>query len=212
MRSRTISETLFEDLCSSCGVPCEAIPTQSVRTPDFVVRLGGVRVVCEIKQIDPNADDLAELRAVRSGETTGRYVPNRLRSKLKDVSAQLKAACASGCPTLLVVYDNTPFKMYSAHRDVVKAMFGTHSVTVMTPKQPGAEPIVSKPFFGRNRGVTPNQNTAVSAVAILDGGPASERSLRAYHNPYASVVLAPELLEFLRVTQCVLPGDTTVRV
>ncbi len=127
MATRPISERLFETLCSSRGVSCDQIPTESARTPQFVL---AVRVICELKQIDPNPDDLAELQAVNSGEATGRYVPNRLRSKLKNVSGQLKAASVSGCPTLLVVYDNTPFKMYSTHFDVLQALFGVHSVTV----------------------------------------------------------------------------------
>lgn len=210
MSKRSFSEALFMEFCSSHGVLCEPIPTELVRTPDFAIRLAGVRVVCEIKQIDPNDEDLAELNEVNSGSATGRFVPNRLRSKLKNVSGQLKTACLSGCPTLLVVYDNTPFKMYALHFDVVQALFGAHSVSVTVPKQPGAATIVSDPFFGGNRGLTPHQNTSVSAVAILDGGPRSERSLRVYHNPYAAVVLRPELLDALAAQQCILPGATTV--
>jgi hypothetical protein len=212
MPTQPFSETLFEQFCSRHGIPCKPIPTGLVRTPDFAIYLHGVRVVCEVKQIDPNAEDLAELQAVSSNEATGRLVANRLRGKLKDVSGQLKSACLSGHPTILVVYDNTPFKMYSVHLDVVQAMFGAHSVTVTIPKQGGAEPIVSEPFFGGNRGLTPHQNTSVSALVILDTGPLSELKLRVYHNPYASVVLPPKLLDALPVQQYVIPGVTTVRL
>jgi hypothetical protein len=212
MPTQSFSETLFEQFCSRHGIPCKPIPTGLVRTPDFAIRLSGVRVVCEVKQIDPNAEDLAELQAVGSAETTGRVVPNRLRGKLKNVSGQLKVKCLSGHPTMLVVYDNTPFKMYSVHLDVVVAMFGAHSVTVTAPKQGGAEPIVSEPFFGGTRGLTPRQNTSVSALAILDSGPLSQLKLRVYHNPYAAVILPPELLEALPVEQYVIPGATTVRL
>jgi hypothetical protein len=83
---------------------------ERVRTPDFAICLDGVRVVCEVKQIDPKSEDLAEAKIVSAGKTVGRLVANRLRQKSKDVSAQLKAASLAGCPTLLVVYDNTPFK------------------------------------------------------------------------------------------------------
>jgi hypothetical protein len=212
MLTRAFSEILFEQFCCRHDIPCEPIPTGVGRTPDFAIRLHGMRVVCEIKQIDPNTEDLAELQAVHSEEATGRLVPNRLRGKLKNVSGQLKTACLSGHSTMLVVYDNTPFKMYSDHLDVVQAMFGAHSVTMTIPKQGGAEAIVSEPFFGGNRGLTPRQNTSVSALAILDSGPLSELKLRVYHNPYASVVLPPELLEALPVEQYVIPGSTTVRL
>ena len=126
--SRTISETIFERFCSACSVSCEAIAAGRDRTPDFAICLDGVRVVCEVKQIDPNAEDLAEVEIVNGGEEIGRLVTNRLREKLKDVSAQLKAASLAGHPTLLVVYDNTPLKAYTDHFDVIQAMFGGHSV------------------------------------------------------------------------------------
>lgn len=207
---RAFSETLFEDLCSAHGIPCESLPTATVRTPDFAIILRSVRVICEVKQIDPNFEDLQELESVGSGQAMGRFVPNRLRSKLKKVSAQLKAASVAGCPTMLVVYDNTPFKMYTDHFDAVQAMFGAHTVAVSEGRE--ADLVVSKPFFAGNRGLTANQNTAVSALAILDGGPSSEQKLRVYHNPYAAVVLQPELLDVLPVVQRLLPGDTTVNL
>ena len=203
---RTLSETLFEQLCSSHGIRCERIATEAVRTPDFVISLRSIRVICEVKQIDPNVEDLQEMQNVSSGQPTGRFVPNRLRAKLKNISGQLKSATLAGSPTMLVVYDNTPLKMYTDHLDVAQAMFGAHSVAVS--KGSDADPLVSDPFFGGNRGLTPNQNTAVSALAILDGGPTSELSLRVYHNRYAAVVLNPELLEGLPVVQRVLPGAT----
>ena len=204
------SETLFEDLCSAYGIPCERLPTAPVRTPDFAITLCSVRVICEVKQIDPNSEDLQEMGSVGSGQAMGRFVPNRLRAKLKKVSGQLKAASVAGCPTMLVVYDNTPLKTYTDHFDVVQAMFGAHTVAVSEGRE--ADPIISEPFFGGNRGLTPNQNTAISVLAILDGGPTFERRLRVYHNPYAAVVLQPELLEVFPVVQRFLPDDTTVNL
>ena len=93
---RTFSETLFEQLCSSQGIPCERIPTEAVRTPDFAISLRSIRVICEVKQIDPNLEDLQEIKDVSSSQATGRLVPNRLRAKLKNVSGQLKAASLAG--------------------------------------------------------------------------------------------------------------------
>src|SRR5882672_1374307 len=149
MATPPISEQFFEQLCSDRGVACQRVPTGSVRTPDFQIWLGEVEVFCEIKQIDPNAEDLAELKEVGGGQAVGRYVPDRLRGKLKDVSAQLKAACRDLHPTLLVVYDNTPFKAYTSHSDVVQAMFGHESVRVSFSRSPTEPAVVSEPFFGR---------------------------------------------------------------
>jgi hypothetical protein len=181
-----------------------------LKSPDFKIDLGAVQVVCEVKQIDPNKADLAELHELQGGEPIGRFVPNRLRSVLKRISPQLKASSESGVPTMLVIYDNTPFKLYTQHSDVVQAMFGHNSVAVTVSSSPGSSPVVSSPFFGGNRGLTPRQNTAVSAIAVLDGGPTHPGALRVYHNPYAQVRLEPQLLVALEVDHRLLPDATRV--
>lgn len=210
MPNRTISEELFEQLCSSSKVPCQPVVTGVERTPDFRIWLGGIQVICEVKQINPNAEDRAELEDANCGEAVGRLVPNRMRKTLKDVSAQLKVASRGGFPTLLVVYDNTPFKMYTFHSDVVQAIFGHDCVSVSFFDNSADPPMVSEPFFGGDRAFTPNHNTSVSALAILDGGPTSRLSLRVYHNPYALVLLQTEILDVLPVTRCLLPDATRI--
>jgi hypothetical protein len=208
MSVKTASEQLFEEFCRLNEIPCCRIPPTAARTPDFVITLKGTQVTCEVKQINPNAEDRRELAEL--GKATGRYLPNRLRARLKKVSAQLKSACASGRPTLLVVYDNTAFKSYIDHADVVQAMFGRHSVKVLVPPDPSLPPQVSDPFFGGDRGMGPEHNTTVSALAILDGGPRPPTTLRVYHNPYAAVRLDPRVFESLPATQKLLPDATNV--
>ena len=44
-------------MCSRGGVPCRAIDQTAMRTPDFAIALEGVRVVCQVKQIDRNRED-----------------------------------------------------------------------------------------------------------------------------------------------------------
>jgi hypothetical protein len=205
MQDRPISEELFEHLCSLHRIPCIRIETGSRRTPDFELTLDGHRVICEVKQIDPNREDLDDAKIRGSGDVEGRIVPNRLRTKLKNVSGQLTNTARSGQPTILVVYDNTPLKMYCEHVDVLEAMFGHDSVAISWPTD-SSEPLVSKPFFGANKGLTPNQNTSVSVLAILDGRPGSDLSLRVYHNPHARVVLQPDLLGALPVSEELLPS------
>jgi hypothetical protein len=76
---------------------------------------------------------------LQTGESSGRYLANRLRAKLKKkVSAQVRAAANAGRPTLLVLYDNTPLKSSSTHSDVVQAMLGHHAMTIcQTPGSAG---------------------------------------------------------------------------
>jgi hypothetical protein len=145
------------------------------------------------------------------GEAEGRLIPNRLRDRLKRVSKQLRAAADAGQPTLLVVYDNTPFKSYTMHSDVLQAMFGHHSVKVWFSHDSNSQPRVSRPFFGGNRGVGPAHNTAVSAIGVLEGGPTVRPlTIRLYHNPYARVRLEPGLFTALPVSHAVLPDAQSV--
>jgi hypothetical protein len=87
MIDRAISEELFEQLCLASEVSCEPVAPRAWRTPDFRIWLGDVQVICEVKQINPNAEDRADLEYSDSGEAVGRLVRNRMRATLKDVSA-----------------------------------------------------------------------------------------------------------------------------
>lgn len=208
--SVTKSESLFERYCETNRIPCRRIAESTVRTPDYAIQLRKVEVVCEVKQLDiGNREKQALTQAFETGSAAAYVVQNRLRSKLKGVSGQLKRASSRGTPTLVVVYDNTPFRGELDHEDVVEALYGRVSHPVTTSED--GEPDLGAPFLGGNRGLTPTQNTAVSAVAVLD-----ERDgtywLRVYHNLHAAVQLDPELLEGVAVEQRVLPGDTHIEV
>ena len=92
-----------------------------------------------------------------------------------------------------------------AHLDVVQAMFGWVSVAVS--KAPG--PLqVSDPYFGGNRGMGPDHNTAISAIAILDGGQRTPLTLRVYPSPYAAVRLDPRVVALMPATQWMRPDAT----
>ncbi len=212
MSVRTESELLFDAFCRTHSIPCTPVATGPRRTPDFQITLLATEITCEVKQIDLNADDRRELTELRRIGGGGRFVPNRLRGKLKNVSPQLKQACVDGHPTLLVVYDNTPFKAYSDHMDVIEAMFGRYSVSVRVAADRAAPLEVSKPFLGGNRGLGRARNTSVSAVAILEAGPDSMNRLRIYHNPYAAVRLNPAVFHGLPVSQPVLPDAKEIRL
>jgi hypothetical protein len=121
----TASERLFEELCGSNGIPCSRLLQAAVRAPDFVVELRGVQIACEIKQNDLNDEDRKELAELNKGTGTGRYLANRLRGKLKDVSA------------------------YTHDSDVRQAMFGQISVRVETSTDLSLPPRVPTPSPNR---------------------------------------------------------------
>jgi hypothetical protein len=155
MRQRTFSEQLFEEFCLSNGVTYAKVPVCRQRTPDYEIILSGSVIACEVKEINPNRDDLKELAAVKVGQISGRYVRNRLRGLLKRVSMQLKAPSQTNRATLLVVYDNTPFKSYTKHAEVVQAMFGCYSITVQFLQDTDSTPASISPVFRRQQRVEP---------------------------------------------------------
>jgi hypothetical protein len=93
-----VSERLFEQFCQANGIPCSPVGTGPGSTPDYLISLGGIRVTCEVKQINPNTEDLKELAALSQHGATARYISKRLRAKLKKISPQLKDASSAGCP------------------------------------------------------------------------------------------------------------------
>jgi len=88
----TVSEQLFRRFCDVNNIECRVVPTAAARTPDFTIVVDGTEVLCEIKQIDPNPDDIAEIRKALAHQNTGRWVPNRLRQVFKNVSGQPRRA------------------------------------------------------------------------------------------------------------------------
>jgi hypothetical protein len=201
----TISEQLFQRFCETYGIPCQRIPAGAVRTPDFRIRLRDQDIVCEVKQIDPNAADDEDI--AHTGQTKGRLVPHRVRQKMED-TAQLRRASEEGFPTLFIVYDHTPLQMYTDDEDVVTAILGGNSVKVTADAT--GQITVSNPFFGdgqRSWRTRFHGNPHVSAIAVLDTGPLA---LRLYHNPDAALVLPVNLFTGLPVTHPLPPGATSV--
>ena len=61
MSTETASEKLFEEFCGMNEIPCQRVGRAAVRTPDFAIELRGTQITSEVKQIDPNDEDLREL-------------------------------------------------------------------------------------------------------------------------------------------------------
>lgn len=164
-------------------------------------------VIFEIKQIDPNKKELAQFRELQQGKAIADYIPNRVRSKLKSVSAKLKTAAQHGVPTVLVIYNNVPVHRYGDPGEVLEAMFGEKSIVSEIPDDKRAPIRIGEPFLGGKRSVTPQHNTAVSAVAVLERLPDQRLVMRLHHNPFGKVRLDPETLRSLPIRQFVFPRE-----
>ena len=100
-----------------------------------------------------------------SGQATGRFVPNRLRAKLKNVSSQLKQL---PCGLSFVLGDDNGIQ--NVHRSFRLPKRCSVATVWRFRKGAVADPVVSDPFFGGNHGLTPI-TTPRESLAILDGGP-----------------------------------------
>lgn len=194
MSEKTVSESMFERLCAEHGIPCKKVPCSAAPTNDYDIFPNGQRIVCEIKQIDPNEDE----RVYARGEKTrlNPWPGNRVRDCIKDASRQLKAGSQGRFPTLLVVYNNVPFRSYTTAEDVLTAMYGQETVVVAVAHDPELEPFVTDVVFGGKRKMTPEFNTSISAVSVIFQGEGS-CFLRVYHNDESPAIpLDPQILRF----------------
>ncbi len=163
---RTQSEALFEDYCARNGVRFERVPTGTSKTNDYDLFIGTTRIVCEVKQIDPNKEDRAW---ERDGTRRSPWPRNRVRNKIKAAVRQIRARGDGRFPSLLIIYNNVPGRPALVSGAVVlDARYGQEVAVVRVFEDVQHPPELDHMAFGGNRRVTPEQNTSLSAVAILE--------------------------------------------
>lgn len=201
---KTESELLWEQFCRDVGLPLVPIPTEAPaarRTPDYELALRELRVVVEVKQINPNKKELkAEQARTTSGElpTFEDNIPgSRLRGKISQAARQLRARCKHEQPGLVVVYNNVSFhRVFTSEHNILAALYGQLAISLTIPR---TGQIISEPRLTGNRSFVPNQNTVVSALAILSQQQPTELAI--YHNNFAKVPIDPDLFRIARVQQ-----------
>jgi hypothetical protein len=82
--SRTFAEYLFERYCDEHGIACARIPETTTKTPDYELFPTSSPVVVEIKDIEPNAEEIESERLLNErgwGNATGGTPGGRVRLK-----------------------------------------------------------------------------------------------------------------------------------
>ncbi len=193
MTIKTISETIFEEFCSSNNLPCEKITECYQPTPDYKVILNAETVIVEVKQIDKDDKFTDELGS--------RTVGDHVRAKINDkhTRRQVNAASKKRLPAILLIYNNLdPMQMFGTEqRDFIAAMYGELTV-VLNPK----EHSITDSYYGRNQSLRQDKNTSFSAVGLLyqtNEAPA----VRIYENAFAENKLnyssLPKCIEAIRI-------------
>lgn len=196
----TVSERLFQAFCVSNGVSFSRVPTASdmgERRPDYqVTGHCGTTIVVEVKQFEPNSEELEAERSRMEGKVvvSGGVPGQRLREVIGRANGQLKTLARGELPGLLVVYDAVrPFR-HSDPYAVLTAMRGLDVVPVEVPRDPAQSPRFLERRSGPKKQLTAAANRSISAIAVLkeiEPGP----SLSVYHNKHAAVRLAVSDLE-----------------
>jgi hypothetical protein len=200
---KTESELHLEQFCRDVGLLLVPIPTEACaarRTPDYELALGEPRVVVEVKQIDPNKE---EVRAERARTASGEQLAfqstpgSRLRGKISQAARQLRTRCKHEQPGLVVVYNNVYFRpVLTSEHNVLAAMYGRLAIRLSISR---TGPIISEPRLGGNRSFDRNTNTVVSALGILSQQQPTELAI--YHNDFARAPINPDLFRIPRVRQ-----------
>ena len=99
MSTPTISEILFEQLCSQRGVGCTRIPEGPQKTADYRVAQGSLTLVAEVKQLDPNNEDKKLATIWGTPSSPGTVAPSdRVQGLLDEGYPQVKHSCEAKWP------------------------------------------------------------------------------------------------------------------
>lgn len=203
MKTKTISEDLFERACDGLGIPWQREIEGEEKTPDYRLTIAGVTVIAEVKQLDRTPDDKRALATLEKTRST--YIwpgtEDRLRRKIKGSNQQLKKRTVGTHPGLTVIYCNTPFGWFNGV-DVRGAMFGSESYVALRD-----EPKTLGPFLGPDGELKEARNTSTSAIVAIGENPERGMCLDFYHNPYAAVPFDPNWLQAPNVRHFVRHDD-----
>jgi hypothetical protein len=134
-----------------------------------------------------------------------------VRKKISDGASQLKQRAKLGQPTILVLYNNDlPKRVHADPYGIKTAMYGIEQLIFNVDSRGLAH--FTDLRFGPKRKLTPEHNTTLSAVCILDETSSSEIHLAVFHNVYAANPLAPNLLRHPQVRHFTLQSKELGRI
>lgn len=212
---RTQSEIWLQQFFENRDVPLRRISeTNDGRTPDYELDLFGQRVIVEVKEFVPNADERASIAMSQRngvGAATGEVIGERVRRKISDAVPQLKARTEGILPGMLVLCDiKYGCGQISGHTDpsnIRAAMDGLDEMLVVVPSSTSEAPYLAGMKSGPRKKLTKKHNTSVSAIAVLFTPPNEGVSMIVYHNRHAALPIGTDLIERLDVRQYKLSGE-----
>jgi hypothetical protein len=205
------SETLFELFCDQVGLPWSRVPEATEKRPDYEIVARAVRVLAEVKQLDPNPEEEALAQRSAKGEVVafGSTPGERIRREVREANRQLKKVAAQEAPAVVVIFNNTPCSLHTDPYAVMTAMQGIDAVEVSVPRDVRESPTFGLTLSGPERVLRPDANTTVSVIVILFGEGADDARVDIFHNRFARCPLDPESLRLPRTRHFRLPPGAT---
>lgn len=186
----TKSEDLFEEFLNSNGVRfsrVEEVKEKGAKRPDYLVEIGGLKIMFEVKQLGEDEDD--ERAQITGGwsSTPGA----QLRQRITRSKQQIQFGADQGIASVLLVYNNTDpvFQLRGTDEfDFRTAMYGELTMLIDKHSQE-----TSEFFHGRKNEMQESKNTSFSAVGHLcnRGG---TTTVTLWENVYAKVKIPFEQL------------------
>jgi hypothetical protein len=165
---KTKSEQLFETFLTANNVQfekIEEIEEKEAYRPDFLVALGNLHLVFELKELaeDDNFGvvDPTKPYIKSHSRTVGDHVRRRIGSSKK----QIQYRANQGIPSILLIYNNLDpvFQSFGTEdMDFTTAMYG--ELTILLDKKTRQS---SEMFNGKNQSLQEGKNTSFSAVGRL---------------------------------------------
>ena len=151
-------------------------------------------LAAEVKQFEPNAEEMAIIAARRDGKIVvhGGEPGQRVRAAIAVGAGQLRGTTCGRWPGLLVVCDKTGLDYHDDPYHILTAMFGLEAVMINADSMSAGRLRSSGVRFAGKRKATPTDNRALSAIGRLYESHDGKPCMDVFHNPHTSAPLAPQ--------------------
>jgi hypothetical protein len=201
MAPSTKSEMLFERFCEIRKIRFEVITARTEKTPDYNIYLDGTKIAVEVKEINPNLTEKENIKEFHRRKTVAirSQLGKRVRDKITDAAGKFRDAAQDNCPSILILQNNVELHKHTEPADILAAMYGQLYFPVYG--NPGETLSIGEMRSGPKKKMTPDSNTSISAVGVLQQPRRGDPDLAIYHNFHARAHLNPSLLLPLNIRQ-----------
>lgn len=198
-RLLTVSESNFEEFLRAHDLPFERVAEAETPRPDYLVTVGDVRLIFEVKELTTDDNFRCEEFAVSS-----RKVGDHIRSKIRQARRQVKFGANSGIPSILLIYNALdPLHIFGTEQhDFIAAMYGEYTLQL----HPETGQVIDN-YQGSNKSFTLETKTYFSALGSLSASCDGAMTVTLYENLFAALPVPYEdLSPYFQIVRFDLDG------